>query len=114
MPFVGTYSKVAHAKLYTIKTPITAADMLNDRVLPFYEEYNLPMLRIFTDCGTEYCGKADQHDYQRYLALNDIEHTRTKVKSPHTNGIFERFHKAFLNEFYQVALRKKIYQSIAE
>ena len=78
--FVDTYSKVAHAKLYTTKTPITAADMLNDRVLPFYEKYELPMLRILTDRGTEYCGRADQHDYQLYIALNDIEHTKTKVK----------------------------------
>jgi len=75
------------AKLYKTKTPITAADMLNDRVLPFYEKHELPMLRILTDRGTEYCGRADQHDYQLYIALNDIEHTKTKVKSPQTNGI---------------------------
>jgi len=112
--FVDTYSKLAHAKLYTTKTPITAADMLNDRVLPFYEKHELPMLRILTDRGTEYCGRADQHDYQLYIALNDIEHTKTKVKSPQTNGICERFHKTILNEFYQVTLRKKIYQSIDE
>ena len=110
--FVDTYSKVAHAKLYTTKTPITAADLLNDRVLPFYEEHALPMLRILTDRGTEYCGRADQHDYQLYLALNDIEHTRTKAKSPQTNGICERFHKTILQEFYQVTLRKKVYESI--
>ena len=112
--FVDTYSKVAHAKLYPTKIPIMAADLLNDRVLPFYEDHELPMLRILTDRGTEYCGKADQHDYQLYLALNDIEHTRTKVKSPQTNGICERFHKTIQNEFYQVALRKKIYTSIEE
>lgn len=112
--FVDTYSKVAHAKLYTTKTPITAADTLNDRVLPFYEKHDLPMLRILTDRGTEYCGRADQHDYQLYMALNDIEHTKTKVKSPQTNGICERFHKTILNEFYQVALRTKIYQSIEQ
>ena len=105
---------MAHAKLYSTKTPITAADLLNDQVLPFYEKHNLPMLRILTDQGTEYCGRADQHDDQLYLALNDIEHTKTKVKSPQTNGICERFHKTILNEFYQVALRKKIYRSIEE
>tara|TARA_R110000868_G_C10812527_1_gene757963 strand:+ start:108 stop:1148 length:1041 start_codon:yes stop_codon:yes gene_type:complete len=111
--FVDTYSKVAHAKLYTTKTPITAADILNDRVLPFFEAHDLPMLRILTDRGTEYCGRADQHDYQLYLALNDIEHTKTKVCSPQTNGICERFHKTILQEFYQVTLRKKIYNDIA-
>jgi len=46
--------------------------------------------------------------------LTDIEHTKTKVKSPHMNGICERFHKTILNEFYQMALRKKIYQSVDE
>ena len=112
--FIDTYSKVAQAKLYQTKTPITAADLLNDRVLPFYEEHKLPMLRILTDRGTEYCGKAEQHDYQLYLALNDIEHTKTKVKSPQTNGICERFHKTILHEFYQVVLRKKIYTRIEE
>jgi len=84
--FIDTYSKVVCAKLYTSKTPITAADLLNDRVLPLFEEHQLPMLRILTDRGTEYCGKAESHDYQLYLAINDIEHTKTKAKSPQTNG----------------------------
>jgi transposase InsO family protein len=110
--FVDTYSKIAFAKLYTTKTPITSADLLNDRVLPFFEQHELPMLRILTDRGTEYCGRVDQHDYQLYLAINDIEHTKTKVRSPQTNGICERFHKTILQEFYQVTFRKKIYESI--
>ena len=112
--YVDTYCKVAHCKLYTSKTPITAADLLNDRVLPFYEAQELPVLRILTDRGTEYCGKAETHDYQLYLAVNDIEHTRTKVKHPQTNGICERFHKTVLHEFYQIAFRKKIYLDLTE
>ena len=112
--YVDTYCKVAHAKLYTSKTPITAADLLNERVLPFYEEHELPLLRILTDRGTEYCGKPEHHDYQLYLALNDIEHTRTKARSPQTNGIVERFHKTILNEFYQVTFRKHVYSSIEQ
>ena len=111
---VDTYCKVAHAKLYTSKTPITAADLLNERVLPFYEEHELPVLRILTDRGTEYCGKPEHHDYQLYLALNDIEHTRTKARSPQTNGIVVRFHRTILNEFYQVTFRKRIYSSIEQ
>jgi len=110
--FVDTYSKVAHAKLYTTKTPITAADLLNDRVLPYFESHDLPMLRMLTDRGTEYCGRVEQHDYQLFLAVNDIEHTRTKANSPQTNGICERFHKTILQEFYQVTFRKKIYDGI--
>ena len=112
--FVDTYSKIAFAKLYTTKTPITAADMLNDKVLPFFEGHQLPMLRILTDRGTEYCGKVEQHDYQLYLAINDIDHTKTKAMSPQTNGICERFHKTILNEFYQVTFRKKLYSTIEE
>ena len=103
---------MAFAKLYTTKTPITAADVLNDRVLPFFEQQELPMLRILTDRGTEYCGKPEQHDYQLYLAINDIDHTQTKVKSPQTNGICERFHKTILQEFYQVTFRKHLYDSL--
>ena len=107
--FIDTYSKVVHCKLYTTKTPITAADVLNDKVLPFYASQGLPMLRILTDRGTEYCGKVEQHDYQLYLAINDIDHTKTKAMSPQTNGICERFHKTILQEFYQVTFRKKLY-----
>ncbi|HEY6528395.1 MAG TPA: IS481 family transposase [Cellvibrionaceae bacterium] len=107
--FVDTYSKIAFAKLYTSKTPITSADLLNDRVLPYFEHYELPMLRILTDRGTEYCGRMDQHDYQLYLAINNIEHTKTKAQSPQTNGICERFHKTILQEFYQITFRKKLY-----
>jgi len=112
--FVDTYSKVAFAKLYTTKTPITAADLLNDRVLPFFEEQGLGILRMLTDRGTEYCGKHDRHDYELFLAVNDIEHTKTQARSPQTNGICERFHKTVLQEFYQVAFRKSIYSSLED
>ena len=70
------------------------------------------MLRILTDRGTEYCGRAESHDYQLYLAINDIEHSKTKVISPETNGICERFHKTILQEFYQVTLRKHLYNDV--
>ena len=112
--FIDTYSKVVHCKLYTTKTPITAADLLNDRVLPFYESQRLPMLHILTDRGTEYCGKVEHHDYELYLALNDIDHTKTKAASPQTNGICERFHKTVLQEFYQITFRKKLYSTLEE
>jgi transposase InsO family protein len=112
--FVDTYSKVACCKLYPSKTPITAADLLNDRVLPLFEAHGMALLRMLTDRGTEYCGKVEQHDYELYLGLNDIEHTKTKSRSPQTNGICERFHKTILEEFYQIAFRKKIYHSLDE
>ncbi|PTQ67184.1 winged helix-turn helix protein [Nitrosomonas oligotropha] len=112
--FVDTYSKWAAAKLYTTKTPITSADLLNDRVLPFFTEQSMGVIRILTDRGTEYCGKPEHHNYQLYLALNEIEHSKTKANHPQTNGICERFHKTILQEFYQVAFRRKIYRSIEE
>lgn len=112
--FVDTYSKVAQAKLYTQKTALAAADMLNDRVLPFYEEQQVRLLRVLTDRGTEYCGKRDEHEYRLYLDIEDIDHTRTKVKHPQTNGICERFHQTIQNEFYAIAFRKKIYESLEQ
>lgn len=112
--FVDTYSKVAFAKLYTTKTPITAADMLNDKVLPFFEEHDMGIIRMLTDRGTEYCGVLEKHDYQLYLAVNGIEHTKTKARHPQTNGICERFHKTILQEFYQVIFRKQVFTTLEE
>jgi transposase InsO family protein len=112
--FIDTYAKVGFAKLYDRKTPITAADLLNDRVIPFFDSHGVKLLRTLTDRGTEYCGNPERHEYELYLAVEDIDHSRTKTKSPQTNGICERFHKTVLNEFYRVAFRKKIYRSIAE
>jgi transposase InsO family protein len=97
--FIDTYAKVGFAKLYDRKTPITATDLLNDRVSPFYEENGVALQRILTDRGTEYCGNPEHHEYELYLAVEDIDHTRTKAKSPQTNGIVERYHKTMLNEF---------------
>ncbi|MGC2221760.1 MAG: IS481 family transposase [Methylocella sp.] len=112
--FIDTYSKLAFAKLYDRKTPITAADLLNDRVVPFFEEKDVKLSRMLTDRGTEYCGNPEHHEYELYLAVEDIDHSRTKTKSPQTNGIAERFHKTVLNEFYRIAFRKKLYASIGE
>jgi transposase InsO family protein len=109
---IDTYSSVGFAKLYTAKIPVTAADTLNDRVLPFFVEQNTPVLRVLTDRGTEFCGSPDKHPYELYLQLNEIEHTKTKVKRPQTNGICERFHQTMLNEFYRITFRKKIYSDI--
>lgn len=112
--FVDTYSKWATAKLYTTKKPITSAELLNDRVLPFFEEQGMGLLRVLTDRGTEFCGVMDTHDYELFLAVNDIDHTKTKARHPQTNGICERFHKTILQEFYQVAFRKKYYRTLDE
>lgn len=112
--FIDTYTKVAFAKVYDRKNALVAADMLNDKVLPFFEEHQIPLLRILTDRGTEFCGARDHHEYELYLALEDIDHSRTKAKHPQTNGICERFHRTIQDEFYAVAFRKKIYESLEQ
>ena len=112
--FLDTYTKVAFAKLYDRKTPLVAADLLNDRVVPFFDEHAVPLNRILTDRGTEYCGTPERHEYELYLAVENIDHTRTRAKSPQTNGIVERFHRTVLNEFYRVAFRRKIYRGLEE
>tara|TARA_Y100001963_G_scaffold118820_1_gene165615 strand:+ start:572 stop:784 length:213 start_codon:yes stop_codon:yes gene_type:complete len=68
------------------------------------------MLRILTDLGARVLGQG----HQLYLAISDIDHTKTKAMSPQTNGICEGFHKTILNEFYQVTFRKKLYQTLKE
>src|SRR5436305_112581 len=112
--FIDTYAKVAFAKLYDRKNALVAADMLNDRVVPFYEEHAVPLLRVLTDRGTEYCGNRESHEYQLYLAVENIDHTRTRARSPQTNGICERFHRTVQEEFYSVAFRKKLYTTLEE
>jgi transposase InsO family protein len=112
--FIDTYCKIAFVKLYDRKNALVAADMLNDRVIPWYDENEVKLLRILTDRGTEYCGNRERHEYQLYLAIEDIDHSKTKARSPQTNGICERFHKTIQDEFYAVAFRKKIYHSLEE
>jgi transposase InsO family protein len=112
--FIDTYCKMAFVKLYDRKNALVAADMLNDRVIPWYDEHDVRLLRILTDRGTEYCGNRERHEYQLYLAIEDIDHSKTKARSPQTNGICERFHKTIQDEFYAVAFRKKIYHSLEE
>lgn len=112
--FIDTYSKVAAAKLYDRKNALVAAEMLNDRVVPFFDQHDVPLLRVLTDRGTEYCGNRETHEYQLYLAIEDIDHTRTKAKSPQTNGICERFHRTIQEEFYSTAFRKKLYRTLEQ
>src|SRR6185436_1816056 len=113
--FIDTYTKVAFVKLYDRKNALVAADMLNDGVLPFYEEQGVPLLRLLTDRATEYCGNPEHHEYQLYLAVENIDHSRTKAYHPQTNGICERFHRTLQDdEFYSVAFRKRLYRTLEE
>lgn len=111
---IDTYSKVAFVKLYDRKNALVAADMLNDKVIPWFEEEEIRVLRILTDRGTEYCGLREHHEYELYLTIEDVEHTKTKARHPQTNGICERFHQTIQNEFYATAFRKKVYTSLED
>src|SRR3954447_1946473 len=112
--FIDTYTRVGFVKVYDRKNALVAADMLNDKVLPFYQQQSIDLLRILTDRGTEYCGAREHHEYQLYLSIEDIDHTKIKAKSPQTNGICERFHRTMQDEFYAIAFRKKMYNSLEE
>jgi hypothetical protein len=112
--FIDTYTKVAFCKLYDRKNALVAADMLNDKVIPFFDSQGIPLLRILTDRGSEYCGNREHHEYALYLDLENIDHSRTKARSPQSNGICERFNKTCKDEFYSIAFRKKVYRNINE
>jgi len=111
---IDTHANIGFAKLYLEKTSLTAADFLNDKVLPFYDEYGVSVLRVLTDRGTEYCGRTENHPYELFLHLGDIEHTKTKARSPQTNGCVERLNQIIQDEFYKVAFRKKLYRTLEE
>ncbi len=110
--FIDTYSRVAFAKLYTSKHAITSADILNDRVLPFFEEQQIPLLRVLTDRGTEFNGRPENHEFELYLQIEGIDHSKTKVRHPQSNGICERLHRTMQEEFYAVTFRKKLYDNL--
>ena len=109
---IDAHSSHVFAKLYLSKVPMTAVEVLDDRVLPFYEEHNVEVERLLTDNGREYCGRPLQHAYELYLAIQQIQHRRTDIGSPETNGFCERFHRTVKEEFYAVAFRKTFYESL--
>jgi transposase InsO family protein len=111
---IDTHANVGFAKLYLEKTGLVAADFLNDKVLPFYDAQGIRVHRVLTDNGVEYCGRQESHPYELFLYLNDIEHTRTKVRRPQTNGSVERLNQTIQDEFYSVAFRKKLYRTVQE
>jgi transposase InsO family protein len=86
--------------------------------VPFFDARDVRIDRVLTDRGTEFCGVHNRHEYELYLAVENIDHSRTKtrsaVESPQTNGICERFHKTLLEDFYRVAFRKRLYASLDE
>jgi transposase InsO family protein len=111
--FIDTYSKGGLCQALRSQDSANGSRSAQRPGAAVFRAAELVLSRVLTDRGTEYCG-TDRHEYELYLAVEDIDHTRTQVKSPQTNGICERFHKTVLNEFYRVAFRKKIYKTLNE
>lgn len=109
---IDTYSNVGFAKVYTEKNSLIAADMLNSKVLPYFDAEQMRVLRVLTDRGSEYCGRQAEHAYELFLHLADIEHSKTKAYSPQTNGSTEKLNQTIQEEFYKVAFRKTLYTSL--
>lgn len=105
---VDTYSSYAFGFLYAGRVPEAAVAVLHNDVLPFYQERGIPVGAVLTDNGREFCG-TPTHPFELYLALNDLEHRRTRVRSPQTNGFVERFHGTVQSEFFQPTLRQRFY-----
>lgn len=111
---VDAHCSLGFAKLYLSKVPMTAVDVLDDRVLPFYEEHSAEVEHLLTDNGREYCGRELKHHFELFLAIRQIRHRRTEVRSPQTNGFCERFHRTIQEEFFSSAFRKQLYESVAQ
>ena len=111
---IDCHSRFAFGHMYTSKVPVTAVHALNEKVLPFFEENDCPIVSILTDNGSEYCGRLDGHPFELFLQLEGIEHRTTKVRRPQSNGIVERLHKTLLDEHFRVQGRIKFYESLEQ
>lgn len=110
--FIDANCAVGFAKLYLSKMPMTAVDLLHDRVLPFYAAHDVVLARVLTDNGREFCGRPLHHPYELYCTVQQLEHRTTKVASPETNGMVERFNRTLKEEFFSLAYRRKFYDSV--
>lgn len=108
------FSRHAWGRLYTSKLPLTAVQVLNNHVLPFFEEHGIPVRTVLRDNGREFCGRPDRHPYELFLQLEGVEHRTTKVRRPQSNGFIERFQRTLLDEHFRVMGRSKWYETIEE
>jgi transposase InsO family protein len=74
----------------------------------------IPVKAVLTDNGREFCGKPESHPYELLLAIEDIEHRNTKVRSPRTNGFVERMNRTMLDECFRAKGRENFYLAIGE
>jgi transposase InsO family protein len=108
------HSRYAWGRLYTSKLPVTAVHVLNEDVLPFFDQHNATIDTILSDNGREFCGRPDRHPYELFLQLEGIEHRTTRVRRPQSNGFIERFHRTLLDEHLRIKGRTTWYETLAE
>jgi Homeodomain-like domain/Integrase core domain len=108
---IDTYCNYTFGFLHTGKQPDCAVSILHNTVFPFYREHNLIVKAILTDNGKEYCG-SEKHHFELYLLLNDIEHRKTVIHSPSTNGFVKRFGQICTDEFFTPSSKNHSYQSL--
>jgi transposase InsO family protein len=111
---IDCFSRFAFGRMYTNKMPVTALHLLNNDVLPFFEQEGIKIDSILSDNGREFCGRPDHHPYELFLQLEGIEHKKTRVRRPQSNGIAERLNRTLLDEHFRVAGRKNWYENIEE
>lgn len=111
---IDCHSRYAWARLYPSKLPVTAVHILNNDVIPTFEDHDARIETVLSDNGREFCGRPDQHPYELFLQLEEIEHRTTKVRRPQSNGIVERFHRTVLDEHFRVEGRRTWFETIEE
>jgi len=111
---IDCHSRYAWGRLYTSKLPVTAVHLLNEDVLPFFEQHSAKVVTVLSDNGREFCGRPDRHPYELFLQLEGIEHRTTKVRRPQSNGFVERLHRTLLDEHFRLEGRRKWYETVAD
>lgn len=111
---IDCHSRYAWGRLYANKLPVTAVHVLNNDVLPTFEQHGARIATVLSDNGREFCGRPDRHPYELFLQIEEIEHRTTRVRRPQSNGYVERLHRTLLDEHFRVAGRKTFYESIDE
>ena len=111
---IDCYSRYAWGRLYNSKLPLTAVQVLNNDVLPFFDKHDAKIETVLSDNGREFCGRPDRHPYELFLQLEGIEHRTTKVRRPQSNGFVERLHRTLLDEHFRIKGRTKWYETIDE
>jgi transposase InsO family protein len=109
---IDCFSRYSWARLYTTKQPVTSIHLLNTDVLPFFEKHRCPVQTILSDNGREFCGRPERHPYELFLQLEGIEHRKTPIRRPQSNGIIERLHRTLLDEHFRTKGREKWYESL--